>query len=169
MEKIFAMFFSAVSALILASCGTLQDTAEGEAASPITSQLSDSFSETSAQEEISMNKIKITAGDKSFTAVLYDNDAANAFAEMLPLTLDMSELNGNEKYFYLSNDLPVNSERPDKINSGDIMLYGSSCVVLFYDTFSTSYSYTRLGYIEDTSKLAAALGSGDVRVTFEKE
>lgn len=81
----------------------------------------------------------------------------------------MSELNGNEKYFYLSDDLPVNSERPDKINSGDIMLYGSSCVVLFYDTFATSYSYTRLGYTEDASELAAVLGSGDVRVTFEKE
>ncbi|MBD5138492.1 MAG: hypothetical protein HDT24_04165 [Ruminococcus sp.] len=169
MEKIFAMFFSAVSALILASCGTLQDTAEGEIALSVTSQFSDGFLETSAQEEISMNKIKITAGDKSFTAFLYDSDAASAFGEMLPLTLDMSELNGNEKYFYLSNDLPVNSERPDKINSGDIMLYGSSCVVLFYDTFDTSYSYTRLGYIEDASELSAALGSGEVRVTFEKK
>lgn len=169
MEKIIAMLFSAVSALILASCGTLQDTEEGETVLSITSQFSDSSSETSAQEEISMNKIKITAGDKSFTAVLYGNDAANAFAEMLPMTLDMNELNGNEKYFYLSDNLPVNSERPDKINSGDIMLYGSSCVVLFYDTFSTSYSYTRLGYTEDASGLAAALGSGDVRVTFEKE
>ncbi|MBD5145114.1 MAG: hypothetical protein HDT21_04275 [Ruminococcus sp.] len=169
MEKILVMLFSVMSALILASCGISKENAESKTATQITSQLSEGSAEASVQEEISMNKIKITAGDKSFTAVLYDNDAANAFDEMLPLTLDMSELNGNEKYFYLSDNLPVNSERPDKINSGDIMLYGSGCVVLFYDTFDTSYSYTRLGYIEDASGLSTVLGSGDVRVTFEKE
>ncbi|MDE5575877.1 MAG: hypothetical protein K2J11_00625 [Oscillospiraceae bacterium] len=115
-----------------------------------------------------MEKVKITVGDKSFTAVLYDNETADAFAEMLPMTLDMSELNGNEKYFYLSDNLPTASERPDKINTGDIMLYGSGCIVLFYDTFNTSYSYTRIGYTEDASGLANALGKGGVSVKFEK-
>ena len=94
--------------------------------------------------------IEITVQDRKFSAELYENETAENFAEMLPLTLDMSELNGNEKYFYLSDDLPTNSECPDKINSGDIMLYGSSCVVLFYDSFSTSYSYTPIGHIDDT-------------------
>lgn len=164
MDKIFALIFSALSALTLASCGTSQDISEDTAIPQIT----ETVSESQIQEESNMNQIKITVGDKNFSAVLYDNDAANAFAEMLPLTLNMSELNGNEKYFYLSEDLPTSSERPDKINSGDIMLYGSSCAVLFYDTFSTSYSYTRLGYIEDTAGLAAALGKGDAEVKFEK-
>lgn len=171
MNKIISLVFSAVSAAILASCGNLQEAAEGETVSQLTPLVSDTFSEItehSAQEEGNMEKIKITVGDKSFTAVLYGNETANAFAEMLPMTLDMSELNGNEKYFYLSDDLPTASERPDKINSGDIMLYGSGCVVLFYDTFSTSYSYTRIGYTEDSSGLAEALGKGGVSVKFEK-
>ncbi len=174
MNKIISLVFSAVSAVILASCGNLQEAAEGETVSKLSSQVADTFSEItehssySSQEESSMEKVKITVGDKSFTAVLYDNETADAFAEMLPMTLDMSELNGNEKYFYLSDNLPTASERPDKINTGDIMLYGSGCIVLFYDTFNTSYSYTRIGYTEDASGLANALGKGGVSVKFEK-
>ena len=125
-------------------------------------------SEQSDAKEENILNIEIIVGDKTFSAKLYENNTAKKFAEMLPLTLDMSELNGNEKYYYLSETLPTNAENPDKINSGDIMLYGSSCLVLFYDSFSTSYSYTKIGYTEDASGLADALGNGGVEVKFEK-
>lgn len=123
------------------------------------------FSDESAPSPKTENTI--TVNDRTFYAELYDNETAEKFAEMLPLTLDMSELNGNEKYFYLSKDLPTEQMRPDKINSGDIMLYGSSCLVLFYDSFSTAYSYTPIGHIEDTDGLAEALGKGGAAVTFQ--
>ena len=77
------------------------------------------------------------------------------------------ELHGNEKYYYLSKGLPTASSNPGTIRTGDLMLYGSTCVVLFYETFSTSYTYTRLGRITNPSGLASALGSGGVNVTFE--
>ena len=87
----------------------------------------------------------------------------------MPLTVNMVELNGNEKYFDLPHSLPTNAVNPGGIQKGDLMLYGSSTLVLFYKTFSTSYNYTNLGRIDDVTGLVAALGSGNVSVTFEFE
>lgn len=112
--------------------------------------------------------ITLTIHGTSFAVTLEDNEAARAFAARLPLTLDMSELNGNEKYFYLDESLPTASYRPGTIQTGDLMLYGSSCVVLFYQTFTSGYSYTRLGRVTNPEGLAAALGSGSVKVSFAK-
>lgn len=111
--------------------------------------------------------ITITIGDKVFTATLEANATASAFKVMLPLTVKMTELNGNEKFFDLSNSLPTNSSNPRTINSGDIMLWGSNTLVLFYKTFSTSYGYTRVGKIENPRGLENALGSGHVTVVFK--
>lgn len=114
-------------------------------------------------------KVKITVGQIVFTATLFDNATAAAFKSRLPMTINMIELNGNEKYFDLPGNLPTNASNPGTIQSGDWMLYGANTLVLFYKTFSTSYSYTRLGRINDTTGLAAAVGSGNVSVTFELE
>ena len=116
--------------------------------------------------ELMERNITISANGTSFSATLEDNDAARAFAAMLPLTLDMNEMNGNEKYHYLDSSLPTESYRPGTIRTGDLMLYGSSCVVLFYETFPSGYSYTRLGQTDSPEGLAAALGSGNVSVRF---
>jgi hypothetical protein len=116
------------------------------------------------------NQMRIKIGSSTLTATLYDNATATAFKGMLPLTIKMSELNGNEKYFDLSVNLPTSASNPGKIQSGDLMIYGSNTLVLFYKTFSTSYSYTRLGRINDTTGLTAAVGSGgSVTVTYELE
>jgi len=114
-------------------------------------------------------KMKITIGTTVFTANFYDNATATAFKAKLPITINMTELNGNEKYFDLPNVLPANASNPVTIQNGDLMLYGSNTLVLFYKTFSTSYSYTRIGRIENPSGLANALGSGNATVTFEAE
>jgi hypothetical protein len=112
-------------------------------------------------------KLKITIGTNTFTATLYNNPTVNAFKERLPLTLNMTDLNGNEKYFDLPNNLPGNASNPGTIQAGDLMLYGSNTLVLFYKSFSTSYRYTPMGRIDDTSGLTAALDSGNVTVRFE--
>jgi len=113
-----------------------------------------------------MKRILITIGKAEYTATLADNPAAKAFAALLPMAVNMTELNGNEKYCGLGSALPTDTFRPETIRSGDLLLWGANTAVLFYETFSSAYSYTRLGRIDDPDGLAAALGRGSVRVTF---
>jgi hypothetical protein len=105
----------------------------------------------------------------AFTATLADGAAADAFATRLPLTLTMADLHRNEKYADLPVDLPTDASRPDRIESGDLMLFGSATLVLFYETFPTTYRYTRIGRVDDPAGLGAAVGSGSVTATFELE
>jgi len=135
----------------------------------ISNKSSCSIEENNTDSNIPManSKIKIKVNSQIFTATLLDNKSVKAFKEMLPLTMKMTELNGNEKYFDLPNSLPTNSYNPQTIKTGDLMLYGSKTFVLFYKTFSTPYSYTKLGSLDEVTDLTNALGSGNVTVTFE--
>ena len=114
------------------------------------------------------SRMWMTVGERRFAITLTDNPSARAFAVQLPLTLNMAELNGNEKHADLQRALPVNASRPGTIRNGDLMLYGSNTLVVFYVTFESSYSYTRLGSVDDPAGLAQALGRRDVRVVFSK-
>lgn len=114
-----------------------------------------------------MPQMQIEVGGQTFTATLLDNPTTRALLERLPMTVSMEELNGNEKYYYLPSPLPTNSERPGNIHAGDLMLYGSDCLVLFYESFSSGYSYTRLGSIDNPAGLADALGTGNAEVRFQ--
>ncbi len=115
------------------------------------------------------SRMWMTVGERRFAITLTDNAAARAFAAQLPLTLDMSELNGNEKHADLPKSLPANASRPGTIRNGDLMLYGTDTLVVFYLTFQSSYSYTRLGRVDDPSDLPQALGPRGVRVVFSKD
>lgn len=110
--------------------------------------------------------ITLTIGDRIFTAKMEQNNTAEAFRALLPLTLEMQELNGNEKYHYLSQSLPTNRTKVGTIHAGDIMFYGDNCVVIFYETFTTSYQYTPIGHITNPEGLKSALGSGKVTINF---
>src|SRR5215218_3393707 len=111
----------------------------------------------------------MTAGERRFAITLTDNAAARAFAAHLPLMLDMSELNGNEKHADLRSALPANASRPGTIRNGDLMLYGTNTVVVFYETFDSSYAYTRLGRVDEAADLPRALGPRGVRVVFSRD
>lgn len=110
----------------------------------------------------------MTVGERRFAVTLADTEAARAFAALPQQTLDMEELNGNEKKHDLPNSLPTDTIRPGTIHTGDILLWGSRTVVVFYQTFDSPYSYTRLGRVDDPSGLAQALGRGNVRVAFSR-
>ena len=112
-------------------------------------------------------KIKVTVGTKSFLVTTYDNATARAFLALLPLTVTMTDVNLNEKFIPLKENLPTSAAVPPKINAGDLMLWGANGLVLFYETFTTSYSYSKIGYMENASGLKEALGTNNPTVTFE--
>ena len=112
-------------------------------------------------------KINLTINNKTFSATLENNVTTRELISMFPMTLNMSELNSNEKYNYLDTDLTTNSSRQSRINAGDIKLYGSNCLVVFYESFNTSYSYTNLGTVDDVDSFVSELGNGSVTITFD--
>jgi hypothetical protein len=122
----------------------------------------------SVKQKSEVARMWITIGAQRFAITLADTDAARDLAARLPLSLDMAELNGNEKHADLSKALPTTPSRPGTIHSGDLMLYGSKTVVLFYETFKSPYSYTRLGRADDPDDLIRALGPGNSRVRFSE-
>lgn len=122
----------------------------------------DNNNASNKKEVISM--IKVVIDEKEYIIKLDDNKTSKSFINLLPQELNMSELNGNEKYAYLDNKLPVNSYNPKRINKGDVMLFGNNCLVIFYKSFDTSYSYTKIGHIDNLPDL----GNGDVLVKFKK-
>lgn len=132
---------------------------------PISSEPSAS---TSLPEETNMNRITIEVGGSTFSATLADNEAARAFTAYLPMTVQMSEMNGQEKFYDLPENLPANStEHPATIRSGDIFCWSSNTLVLFYATFQNSFDgYVRLGTVDNPEGLAQALGSGNAEVTW---
>lgn len=152
--------------LLLSACGKEAIPGKGSVAVPPV--VTPETAESTHTEEETLQTIEILVGDATFSVQLADTNAARQLAERLPLELDMRELNGNEKYCYLSDPLPTAANRPDHIHTGDLMLFGSDCLVLFYEDFSTSYSYTPLGKMEDSQGLPEALGLGNIKVTLRK-
>ena len=110
-----------------------------------------------------IESVKILIDDNEYIISLENNETARKFVDMLPQELGMSELNGNEKYVYLDVTLPTNAYNPKRISAGDVMLYGNNCLVIFYKSFDTSYSYTKIGHIDNLPYL----GNDSVSVKFE--
>ena len=137
MKGVLAALLAAAFCLILTACGTstsgdeivpsavprpTQQITEPESAEPDPSENTEPMDPAASPAGI---PITITVGEQVFPATLLDNETARQLVERLPLTLDMSELNGNEKYFYLDSGLPTDSCQPRQINAGDLMAWAS--------------------------------------------
>lgn len=121
---------------------------------------------TATSTRANEQRVWMTVGERRFSIILADNETGRAFAARLPLSLDMPDLNSNEKHVTLPHKLPTQPYRPGVIHNGDLMLYGSNTLVLFYLTFDSPYSYTRIGRVEDADDLARMLGRHSARVVF---
>ncbi len=121
-------------------------------------------SENKESEEIMNANVKAIIDSKEYKIKLEDNKTAKEFVKLLPQEFKMTELNGNEKYIYLDTTLPTDSYKPNHIETGDIMLFGDNCLVVFYKSFDTSYSYTKIGHIDNFPDLS----DDNINIKFEK-
>ena len=128
--------------------------------------------ETDIQNNMEENKVanmNVQVGDVVFLATLEENEAVSALVEMMresPVVIQMSDYSGFEKVGPLGTSLPASNSQTTT-QAGDIVLYNGNQIVIFYG--SNSWSYTRLGYIDDLTGWEDALGSGDVTVIFSLE
>ena len=112
--------------------------------------------------------IKIKDSEYQFEFV--NSETANQIKSKLPFTITMTNLNGNEVYyFFTGEEFTTNTQSVGTINMGDIYLYQSNCIVLFYKTFSTSYTYTQIGKVINPSGLDTLIGSSNVEVQWIKK
>ena len=116
-------------------------------------------------EDISM-KMNVLIGDISFTATLEDNAATSELIEMMreaPITISMNDYSGFEKVGPLGRSLTTDNHQTTT-SAGDIVLYSGNQIVMFYG--SNSWSYTRIGKIDDLTGWKDALGSGSITAIF---
>ena len=120
-------------------------------------------------EENEVTNMNVQVGDVVFSATLEENEAVSALVEMMresPVVIQMSDYSGFEKVGPLGTSLPTSNSQTTT-QAGDIVLYNGNQIVIFYG--SNSWSYTRLGHIDNLTGWEEALGSGDVTVTFSLE
>ena len=120
-------------------------------------------------EEGNVMNMNVQVGDAVFSATLEENEAVTAFVEMMregSVVIQMSDYSGFEKVGPLGTSLPASNSQTTT-HAGDIVLYNGNQIVIFYG--SNSWSYTRLGHIDDLTGWEEALGNGDVTVTFTLE
>lgn len=156
MKRIGYALWTVVLVLCLAACSTASHPSPTSTISP----------EPTEDTTVDTHTFYLTVEGVTFPATFADNQGAEALADLLtdgPLTLSLEDYGGFEKVGSLGQSLPT-SNTHITTQSGDIVLYQGSQIVLFYG--SNSWSYTRLGQVTDLTGWQEALGHGDVTVTF---
>ena len=118
----------------------------------------------------SEEEMRMTINDMVVSVEWEDNESVTALKELAKsgLTISMSMYGGFEQVGSIGQRLP-SQDKQTTTSSGDIVLYSSSQMVVFYG--SNSWAYTRLGKITDKTpeEMRELLGNGDVTITLTVE
>ena len=178
MKRYWTIVLIAICALMLSACAAQEnrDIRAGENNNISTNEDSNTgTSENSSagtsennntQEDVSEMKMNVQIGDYTFTATLEQNQAVNELIDMMkegPVTIEMSDYSGFEKVGSLGKRLTTDNHQTTT-SEGDIVLYSGDQIVIFYG--SNSWSYTRIGKVDDLTNWKKALGSGGVTAVF---
>ena len=150
----------------------IEPVVESETTKEETTMEPESSIETEPEEVVEterINRMKVQIDGHTFYAALENNDATAELVQMMknqPIVISMSDYSGFEKVGSLGTTLPGSNSQMTT-QAGDIVLYNNNQIVIFYG--SNSWSYTKLGHVDDLTGWEEVLGSGDVTVTFSIE
>ncbi|MDD2388039.1 MAG: cyclophilin-like fold protein, partial [Bacteroidales bacterium] len=168
MKNIIILIIGLVMMISLTSCGsktnnTISTIDDNPSIIPSDTTQSDN---TSTEDDELMNKaIVFKIGNTEVDVYWLDNDSVKALKNLAKdgLTINMSKYGGFEQVGSIGSTLPSSDTRITT-NPGDIVLYSSNQIVIFYD--SNTWSYTKLGHINlSKSELTDLLGDEDVVIT----
>ena len=149
----------------LSSCGKSNSTPTPTTDEPSTTITTPSDDNQTTKEDETVNmKLTLKIDGIEVDVIWADNDSVKALKNLAKdgLTINMSKYGGFEQVGSIGSTLPSDDTRITT-NPGDIVLYSSNQIVLFYD--SNTWSYTKLGYINlSKSELTDLLGDKDVVV-----
>lgn len=164
-----ALLIVCALAAVLSGCGGSSQTENVETQVGAEPAGQESAEQNDKEETAMDRKMTVEVGGSQFTATLGDNEAVDALVQMMeenPVTIQMSDYAVFEKVGSLGASLPTSNSQTTT-QAGDIVLYQGNQIVIFYG--SNSWSYTRLGRIDDLTGWESALGNGDMTVTFSLE
>lgn len=168
---LFPLVLLFIFMILLTSCGksdnsSTQPTTD-EPSTTITTPSDDN--QTTKEDETANMKLTLKIDGIEVDVIWSDNDSVRALKNLAKdgLTINMSMYGGFEQVGSIGSTLPSSDTRITT-NPGDIVLYSSNQIVIFYD--SNTWSYTKLGHINlSKSELTDLLGDEDVVITLSLE
>lgn len=166
MKRTIIFLISLIIISTLVACGKSNSTP-----TPITNEPSTTITTPSDDNQITKEdettnmELTLKINDIEVDVIWTDNDSVRALKNLAKdgLTINMSKYGGFEQVGSIGSTLPSADTRITT-NPGDIVLYSSNQIVLFYD--SNTWSYTKLGHINlSKSELSDLLGDEDVVIT----
>ena len=166
MKRTIIFLISLIIISTLVACGKSNSTptpTTDEPSTTITTPSDDN--QTTKEDETANMKLTLKIDDTEVDVIWADNDSVRALKNLAKdgLTINMSKYGGFEQVGSIGSTLPSADTRITT-NPGDIVLYSSNQIVLFYD--SNTWSYTKLGHINlSKSELTDLLGDEDIVIT----
>lgn len=166
MKRTIIFLISLIIISTLVACGKSNSTPTpitNEPSTTITTPSDDN--QTTKEDETTNMELTLKINDIEVDVIWTDNDSVRALKKLAKdgLTINMSKYGGFEQVGSIGSTLPSADTRITT-NPGDIVLYSSNQIVLFYD--SNTWSYTKLGHINlSKSELSDLLGDEDVVIT----
>ena len=165
MKKLLIFLLTIIS-ITLTSCGKSNSTPTPTTDEPSTTiTIPSDDNSTTKEDETETMKLALKIDGIEVDVIWADNDSVKALKNLAEdgLTINMSKYGGFEQVGSIGSTLPSSDTRITT-NPGDIVLYSSNQIVIFYD--SNTWSYTKLGHINlSISELTDLLGDEDVVIT----